>query len=395
MSALFSQLASIDYPILDADAHVNEPPNLWQDAVPAKWKDRAPKLVKTDAGDMWHFDGDKEKWPVGLTAAAGQSVFQMRPTGQSYETMRRGCFDTTARLADMDADGIYAQVLYPSVTLKGAKVYSAERELQLACVRAYNEWIAAFAAPARGRLASQALIPTTGLDDAVSELEYALKNGHRGAIISSFPSGSLFPSAADAPFWARAQEAGFPIGVHIGSFMKTVPAAGGDKADPSWSRSLAYVARAAWTKSGGQTLDVACDLLFSGIFQRFPLLKIVLVEAGIGWIPTLLEQSDDMFRRYRWWTGAHKEMSEMPSQIFHRNFYATFIVDRSGLELRHRLNVDHLMWSTDYPHSSTDWPNSGVSIENLFRGVPQDEVKKMLHDNCKALYRLDVPDRLI
>ncbi len=395
MSAPFSQLASIDYPILDADAHVNEPPNLWQDAVPAKWKARAPKLVKSDAGDMWHFDGDKEKWPVGLTAAAGQSVFQMRPTGQTYETMRPGSFDTAARLADMDADGIYAQVLYPSVTLKGAKVYSAERELQLACVRAYNEWIAAFAAPARGRLAAQAIIPTTGLDDAVVELDYALKNGHRGAIISSFPSGSLSPSASDAAFWSRAQEAGFPIGVHIGSFMKTAPAAAGQNAEPSWNASLAFVARAAWAKSGGQTLDVACDLLFSGIFQRFPRLKIVLVEANIGWIPTLLEQSDDMFRRYRWWTGAHEAMSEMPSQIFHRNFYSTFMVDRSGIELRHRLNVDHLLWSTNYPHSGTDWPNSGVTIESIFRGVPQDEVKKMLHDDCKALYRLDVPDRLL
>jgi predicted TIM-barrel fold metal-dependent hydrolase len=395
-SAPFSHLASIDYPILDADAHVNEPPNLWQDGVPAKWKDRAPKLVKTDAGELWHFDGDKEKWPVGLTATAGQSVFQMRPTGQTYETMRPGSFDTAARLADMDADGIYAQVLYPSVTLKGAKVYSQERELQLACVRAYNEWIAAFAAPARGRLAAQAILPTTGLDDAIGELDYALKNGHRGAIISAFPSGSLFPSEGDAAFWARAQEASLPIGVHIGSFMKTAPeASGAATTETFWSASLAFVSRAAWAKSGGQTLDVACDLLFSGIFQRFPRLKIVLAEANIGWIPTLLEQSDDMFRRHRWWTGAHREMAEMPSQIFHRNFYSTFMVDRSGLELRHRLNVDHILWSTDYPHSGTDWPNSGVTIESVFRGIPQDEVKKMLHDNCKALYRLDVPDRLI
>ncbi len=397
MSAPFSHLASIDYPILDADAHVNEPPNLWQDAVPAKWRDRAPKLVKTDAGDFWHFDGGREKSPVGLTAAAGQSMLEMGLSGQTYEGMRPGSFDTAARLADMDADGIYAQVLYPSVTLKGAKVYSEERELQLACVRAYNDWIAAFAAPARGRLAAQAIIPTTGLDDAVTELDYALKNGHRGAIISSFPSGSIVPSASDAPFWSRAQEADFPIGVHIGSFVKAAPAApaAGRTPEPAGNASLAFLARAAWAKSGGQTLDVACDLLFSGIFQRFPGLKIVLVEANIGWIPTLLEQSDDMFRRYRWWTGAHKTMSEMPSQIFHRNFYSTFMVDRSGLELRHRLHIDHLMWSTDYPHSGTDWPNSGVTIENLFRGIPQDEVKKMLHDNCKTLYRLDVPDRLI
>jgi predicted TIM-barrel fold metal-dependent hydrolase len=87
-------------------------------------------------------------------------------------------------------------------------------------------------------------------------------------------------------------------------------------------------------------------------------------------------------------------MSEMPSRIFHRNFYATFMVDRSGIELRHRLNVDHLLWSTDYPHSGSDWPDSGVGIERTFRGVPKVEVKKMLHDNCKALYQLDVPDRI-
>ena len=102
-----------------------------------------------------------------------------------------------------------------------------------------------------------------------------------------------------------------------------------------------------------------------------------------------------MYRRYRWWTGAHKEMSEMPSRIFHRNFWATFMVDRSGIELRHRMNVDHLMWSTDYPHSGCDWPDSGLVIERVFEGVPRDQVRKMLHENAKRLYQLDhVPDRL-
>jgi predicted TIM-barrel fold metal-dependent hydrolase len=395
MSDLFEHVASIDYPILDADAHVNEPPQLWQESVPAKWKERAPKLVKTERGDIWHFDGGKETWPMGLTATAGQSVFQMGPMGQTYETMRPGSFDTQARLSDMDADGIYAQVLYPSVTLKGARIYSSERELQLVCVRAYNEWIRSFCQGSGGRLISQAIVPTTGLADAVAELERALKDGHRGAVISSFPNGSLDPSAEDDPFWARAQESGFPIAVHIGSFLKTTPPKAGSKSS-AWSPSLAFVARAAWTKAGGQTLDVACDLLFSGIFQRFPRLKIVLVEANIGWIPTLLEQADDMFRRYRWWTGAHKEMSELPSQIFHRNFFATFMVDRSGLDLRHRLNLDHILWSTDYPHSGTDWPHSSVTIEGLFRGIPRAEVRKMLHDNCRALYGLEhVPARLV
>ena len=313
---LFSDVAGIDYPILDADAHVNEPPNLWQDAVPGKWKDRAPRLVTTDQGQIWHFDGGREKWPVGLTATAGQSIFDFGPMAQTYETMRPGSFDTQARLADLDADGIYAQVLYPSVTLKGAKVYSEERELQLACVRAYNEWIASFCEGTGGRLIPQALIPTTGTDDSLAELDYAMKGSHKGVVISSFPNGSLYPKDVDDPFWARAEEADFPVAVHIGSFVRSAPPRTASGDDTVWAPSLAFVSRAVWTKAGGQTLDVACDLLFSGIFQRFPRLKIVLVEANIGWIPTLLEQSDDMFRRYRWWTGAHQEMPEMPSRAW-------------------------------------------------------------------------------
>jgi predicted TIM-barrel fold metal-dependent hydrolase len=389
----FHDFGSIDYPILDADAHVNEPPNLWQDGVPAKWRDRAPRVVSSERGDVWEFDGGREKWPVGLTATAGQSYFQFGPMGQTYATMRRGSFDRDARLADLDADGIWAQVLYPSVTLKGARIYSKERELQLACVRAYNEWIAAFCAGSGGRLVAQAILPTTGLDDSIAELEWAMKNGHKGAVISSFPNGSLVPSDDDAAFWARAEEAGFPLAVHIGSFLRTTPPGGGQDKGGAWVGSLAFVARAAWTKAGGQTLNVVCDLLFSGLFERFPRLKILLVESNIGWIPTLLEQSDDMFRRYRWWTGAHEAMHELPSTIFHRNFWATFMVDRAGIELRHRMNLDHILWSTDYPHSGTDWPNSAVSIESLFRGLPKAEVKKLLHDNCKALYALDVPDK--
>ncbi len=132
MSDSFRDFASIDYPIVDCDSHVNEPPELWQERVPAKFRDRAPKVERVENGEMWLFDGGKEKWPVGLTAVAGLSFFDYKPMGVTYETMRPGSFDTKARLEDMDADGIYAQVLYPSVTLKGAKIYSDTRDLQMA-----------------------------------------------------------------------------------------------------------------------------------------------------------------------------------------------------------------------------------------------------------------------
>jgi predicted TIM-barrel fold metal-dependent hydrolase len=389
MTDIFHDVSSLDYPIVDADSHVNEPPDLWQTRVPAKLRERAPRVQRTDNGDIWLFDGGREKWPVGLTTVAGLSYFDYKPFGFTYDTIRPGSFDTGARLADMDADGIHAQVLYPSVTLKGAKIYSQERELQIACVRAYNEWLLEFCEGSNGRLIGQAIIPTTGLDDAVAELQWAMKHGHRGAVISSFPSGSLEVKPEDDRFWGIAEEAGFPIAVHIGSFVPE----GMRKRATGWT-GLAFLASAALTKAGGQTLPAVCEILFSGIFERFPNLKIVLVEANIGWIPTLLEQSDDMFLRYRWYTGAHEQMKRVPSEIFRKSFWATFMVDTVGMDLLHRMNVDHIMWSTDYPHSGSDFPNSRVTIERVFRGVPAELVRRMLRDNCVELYGLDVPETI-
>ena len=389
MSEPFSEVASIDYPIIDADAHVNEPPELWQERVATRLRARAPKVLHTPEGDVWSFDDGKKLRPLGLTATAGLSYLQFRPSGLRYDAIRPGSFDTAARLADLEADGLYAQVLYPSVTLAGARTYTDDRELQCACVRAYNEWLLDFCAPSGGRLVPQAIIPTTGIDDAVAELQWATAHGHRGALIAAFPNGSYETSAEDDRFWALADEAEFPLGIHIGSFSET-----GLQATIAQS-TLSFLAHAGGSKAGADSIPAATKVLFSLACERFPRLRFVIVEGNIGWIPTAMEQIDDMFLRYRWFTGASDSMTAMPSRIFHRNFWATFMIDTIGIELRHHMNVDHLMWSTDYPHTGTDWPNNRVTIARLFRGVPKDEVKKMLLDNCRALYHLDhIPDRL-
>ncbi|MEW6271682.1 MAG: amidohydrolase family protein [Thermodesulfobacteriota bacterium] len=389
MSEPFTEVASIDYPIIDADAHVNEPPELWQERVPARLRQRAPKVLHTADGDVWSFDDGKKLRPVGLTATAGLSYLQFRPSGLDYASIRPGSFDTAARLADLDADGIWAQILYPSVTLAGARTYSDERALQLACVRAYNEWLLDFCAPSGGRLVPQAIVPITTADDAVAELEWAIKAGHKGALIAAFPNGSYEPTDEDDRFWALAQEAEFPLGIHIGSFTDA-------GLQPTLVQStLGFLAAAGGSKSGADSIPATLRVMFSGACVKYPRLRFVVVEGNIGWIPTVMEQIDDMFLRYRWFTGASEIMKKMPSRIFHESFWATFMIDTIGIELRHHMNVDHLMWSTDYPHTGTDWPNNRVTIARLFRGVPKAEVKKMLHDNARALYRLDhVPDRL-
>jgi predicted TIM-barrel fold metal-dependent hydrolase len=389
MSDPFSEVASIDYPIIDADAHVYEPPDVWQARVPERLRKRAPRVARTDAGDVWSFNDGERSRAVGLMAAAGASYLDFRPSGLTYESIRRGHFEPRARLADMDADGIHVQLLYPSVCEEGARMFGDERELQRACVRAYNEWLLEFCAAGRGRLFGHAVVPATGVADAVDELDWALRADYRGVLISTFPNGTVEPSAADDPFWARAEEAGVPVALHIGSFHADGPVAQ-RRFDPA-----AVLPRAATSKSGANTVPLVARLIFSGLFERFPRLRVLLVEANIGWIPAMLEQTDDMFLRYRWFTATAARLPTMPSRVFHRNIWATFMVDTVGIELRHRLNVEHLMWSTDYPHTGTDWPNSRVTIARLFHGVERATVKKLLHDNCKVLYRLDhVPERL-
>ena len=135
--------------------------------------------------------------------------------------MRPGSFDTEARLADMDADGIHAQVLYPSVTLRGARCTATSRELQLACVRAYNEWLAEFCEGSDGRLVGQAIIPTTGVDDAVAELERRARARPPRRRDLRVPERHARPQRRRRPFWARAEEADIPVAVHIGSFLPT------------------------------------------------------------------------------------------------------------------------------------------------------------------------------
>jgi predicted TIM-barrel fold metal-dependent hydrolase len=388
MAAVFHEVASIDYPILDADAHVYEPPEVWQRGVASGLRERAPKVVVVDGETMWSFNEGERLRPIGLMAAAGASYLGFRPSGLTYETMRRGCFDPAARLADMDADGIHLQMLYPSVCEEGARMFGDDRALQLACVRAYNAWQLAFCAAGDGRLFGHAVIPASGLADAVAELEWALAQGYRGVLISTFPNGGVEPSADDDPFWARAAEAGVPVALHIGSFHADGPVKR-RRFDPA-----AVLPRAATSKSGANTVPLVARMIFSGLFDLVPGLRALLVEANIGWIPAMLEQTDDMFQRYRWFTDTAATLPTMPSRLFHRNCWATFMIDTVGIELRHRLNLDHLMWSTDYPHTGTDWPNSRVTIARLFRGLPADEVRRLLHDNCRALYRLDhVPER--
>jgi predicted TIM-barrel fold metal-dependent hydrolase len=374
-------MLALDYPVIDADAHVNEPPDLWQTRLPIALREKGPRVERgDDGGDWWFLDGGRRRRPVGLTVLAGLSFLDYRKEGFTYAGIRPSNFEPEARLNDMELDGVAAQVLYPSVALSGAKAYAEDRELQVACVRAYNDWLADFCAAAPDRLHGVALIPSTGLDDALNELDHATKRGHKAAMISAYPSGKIDPDPeVDDRFWAALQEIGLPAAVHIGSFTRQPL---GGLPLPAQTLSLT-----AFAKSGGPAMQLAGDFIVTGIPERFPRLKLLLVEANIGWIPAWLEQLDDNYLRHRHWTGVDA-LPRTPSEYFYRQFYSTFMVDRTGVELRHRCGLDRIMWSTDFPHAGSDWPNSRLVIAQNFAGVPPAEVKLMLHDTAAELFRV-------
>ena len=373
----------MEYRMIDADSHVNEPEGVWQDRVPAALKERAPRMLKLKDGLVgWSFDGGKRVSPVSLTAVAGLDMTQYTTSGTPFDKIRPGSYDPKARVLEMEYDMIQAQTLYPSVALAGAHSYSDDKELQLACVRAYNDWLQEeFCAYAPDRLIGLPIAPCTGVEDLILEWRRVADRGARGMILSSYPNGSFDAAPEDDRFWSEVEDWGYAAHLHFGFFGRTDGAPPARTATGGISPTQALLPRL-----GVSVYKTMADMVHTGLFERYPKLKVVGVEVGIGWIPFFLETMDDNFLRHRWQSGMHLKM--MPSEYFKRNIWATFVTDPLGVDLRHKFNIDHIMWSTDYPHVQTDWPNSQRVVGQEFRQVPEDEKQKIVRDNAGKLYGL-------
>jgi predicted TIM-barrel fold metal-dependent hydrolase len=226
------------------------------------------------------------------------------------------------------------------------------------------------ATPSGNRLFTLGILPHTGVKDTVDEMERCMSTGHEGVMLMRWPAGPK-PSTEDDYFWGAAQDMDGPVCIHA------VNAFGG-------SESIARTLHA---------LKVA---------ERFPRLRIGLIEMGIGWIPYFLQQSDFGWMTYRFsegfkaWVSAQGldgrismgDVSMAPSESFHRLFHSSFLFDPLGVELRHYIGIEKIMWSTDFPHGNTSWPKSRIEFDHLFSGVPADEVKMMVHDNARKFFHL-------
>ena len=388
------------YEIISADAHILEPPEIWDTWLPKQYRDKAPKLVKdVDGGDAWQFAGAPDPDPIGLVSTPGMAWDQFRWTGVTYDDARAGCYNGAERLSDMDLDGVDAEVLFPPQRTIGHFLGDEDDAFVLAGVEAYNNFLfEEFMAPDPTRLVGMAQIPSLGVGSAIETLRKAKARGFLGVVISCWPAGGDGICDDDDPFWAAAEDEGVPVCIHINLISrrarqkqrKAAAASAASGGGGLYGGKAAKANAKAVAGLGGVFATVPGtigQLIFTGVFERFPNLHVSMIETGVGWIPHFLEQIDDRYWRNRSWGNI--PIKEPPSYYWFRNMSATFISDRNGIANRHAVGIDNIMWSTDYPHHGNDWPYSRKTIDDMMGHISRDERAKIVGGNAARIFRLE------
>ncbi len=355
--------------LISADSHVVPLPDFWREYLPARLRDRAPRIESTDAGDVTVFEG--RRTPVmAINSIAGKPRAGVGLRYRRFAEQVPGGHDPRARLADQDRDGIVAEVLYG-----GGPLVTDDRELFTASHLAYNDWLADFCAVAPARLVGVAYIPFESPDGAAAEIRRAHGRGLRGALLPAKPPVETWWHEMWAPVWRALVECGMPAGLHVGfGFARRHRFEGG----------AAFMTDVVMTK-----LEMAAplaDLVFGGVLHRWPELRVVSVEAYVGWLPFVAEYMDHASRVHGYWNDLG--LPEPPSAYLRRQVLATFIEDPVGLRERHVIGVDNLMWSSDYPHGESTFPDSRGFVARQFADVPADETRKIVYENARRLYGL-------
>ena len=377
------------YRLFSADSHLEISPSRWTDRIPKKYRDRAPRLVKLPNGGDGIIVEGRPLYVVGL-AIAGKPYERHELTGVNYEGSE-GAGSPEQRLKEQDQDGVDGEILYTSAGNLGFWRGIKNDDAYLATIRAYNTFLAEeYCAANRDRLIALGALPTHSVDAAVRELEFCAKAGLKGMMLNTFPSGKSYPSLEDDRFYAAALAMNMPLSVHVSMQLPDGPLFKYDK-EPGEVAFGGDPIRVL-TRFGGNSGLNAVQLLLSGIFDRFPKLRIYWAETQMGWLPYYYDQLDDVYKRSKHWMERYfnlKPLKKSPSEYFREHFYWGFIYDRIGLRMRYDIGVDRVMWGNDFPHSAGDWPNSQKVIADIFSGVPEDEKQKMLVDNAVNFFHLN------
>lgn len=376
--------------VIDVDTHVTEPPNVWTDRMSAKkWGDSIPHVKR---------DGDTDAWFVGATRIASPGPNSIAgfdgivPKGPpTFEQIPAAMYDSTARLALMDELGVDAQVLYPNVGGFGVQGFRdlGEPEFVLDCVRAYNDFLVDFASADPNRLIPVMSTPFWDLDTAVAEIERCVTKGHRAINFCNQPDHHKEPPLGHRHWdriWAAAQDAGVPISFHVGG--GDIGALLANPAGMSFQSNFGKISSLILVDN----MRCVADLIFAGICHRFPNLKFVSVESGVGWIPGVLETFD-------WqWKGCgitvdHPEYDLLPSEYFRRQIYGCFWFEQQSALDAIAQYPDNILYETDYPHPTSQHPGPKSPgrypreyIADTLGSLPDATRRKVLFDTAAGLY---------
>jgi len=381
--------------LISVDDHVLEPPNVWVDRVPAKDRDRAPHMEYDDSGmDFWVYDG--KKYPSsGLSAVAGKSKEEFSPEPLPYSEMRPGCYDPKARIEDMNRAGILASLCFPTITRFCGQLFmeASDREFGFVCLQAYNDWmIEEWCGAAPGRYIPLVLIPMWDPQLAARELERCAAKGATTFAFSENPEPLGLPTIHDPsrywdPVMAAANDLEMVVSMHVGSSSQV----------PKIASDTPFLANLTW--GAMRTSGTMLSWLFSGMFQRFPKLKIALSEGEVGWMPYYLERAEQVLDKQRYWVQRGARFMDHAGAdavdldtldvraTFREHIFGCFIEDRHGIASLDEIGEDNIMCETDYPHSDSTWPNCIQVVKNLIGHLPPETQYKILRGNAERLYR--------
>jgi predicted TIM-barrel fold metal-dependent hydrolase len=349
---------------------------------------RAPHVIENEEGvQFWHFEG--RTYPnIGLNAVAGRAreTWSMDPS--RFDEMRPGCYDIHARIADMDLNGIWASLCFPSLVAGfcGAVFSRAEDpELGLACTRAWNDWhLDVWAGSYPDRIIPLQLPWLADITLATTEVRANAERGFKAVSFPEFPSALGFPSIFSGewdPFFAACEETGTVVCLHTGA-SSWAPL-------PSPSPPFELLP----TLFPVNALIAAAEWLWAGVPLRFPGLNVAMSEGGIGWVPMLIDRVDYVLSHSASGTESSAWPSELlPSEVLRRNFWFCTIDDPSVIDIRHRIGIDHIMVESDYPHADSTWPDTQAVLQKTLGHLPGDELRKIAGGNAAGLFRHPLPD---
>ena len=388
--------------IISADDHVIEPAHVWQDRMPSKHKELAPKIVIAPQGEMtlndgvwletpgtgdkmaawWHFE-NKRYQIKQMVACPGIPPEEVTMEGVTYDDIAPGCYDPIARLADMDINHVEASLCFPNYPRFCGQLFSEadDLELGLLCVQAYNDWmIDEWCGSSGGRLIPLCIVPLWDAELAAKEIYRLAEKGCRAVAWSELPAWLGRPGLHGDfwdPFLKACEETQTVICMHIGSGTKTV--------QTSPEAPTVVTANLIVCNSAASMID----WIFSGKFEQFPNLKLLYAESQIGWIPYFIERADDTWRTHQWAQG-EKRIPKPPSHYYKKHVYSCFFKDTVGIDLLDRIGEDNVLFETDYPHQDGTFPNTLAIAEELFGHLEQETIDKISRNNAIKLFGLTI-----